>query len=153
MSSLRPRVLVLHGPNLDRLGTREPAIYGTMTLVALNERLQQRATAWNMALTLCQSNSEAEILDRIAGAPSKYDVAMINPGGLTHTSVALRDAICASPLPFIEVHMSNIAAREPFRRHSYIAPVVAGSVVGLGVISYEVALCAARQIWDNRHVA
>jgi 3-dehydroquinate dehydratase II len=135
-----PRVLVLHGPNLNLLGTREPAIYGTATLDDIHAELVLVAKARGAELEFFQSNHEGALLDRIQEAPSWADAILINPGGLTHTSVVLRDALVATGLPVVEVHLSNVFAREPFRHHSYVSPIARGVVAGFGPTSYRLGL-------------
>jgi len=135
-----PRVLVLHGPNLNLLGTREPAIYGTATLDDIHAELTLVAKARGAELEFFQSNHEGALIDRIQEAPSWADAILINPGGLTHTSVVLRDALAATGLPVVEVHLSNVFAREPFRHHSYVSPIVRGVVAGFGPTSYRLGL-------------
>lgn len=137
-------ILVLHGPNLNLLGTREPAVYGTDTLADIDRRLADRATAAGHALQSLQSNAEHVLIDRIHAARLDGTAfILINPGAFTHTSIALRDALLAAALPFIEVHLSNVHAREPFRRHSYLSDVAVGVICGFGPQSYELALQAA----------
>jgi 3-dehydroquinate dehydratase-2 len=137
------RVLLLNGPNLNLLGSREPALYGGDTLATIEQRLASQAKDEGHELTAFQSNAEHELIDRIQRAPADGVNAIIfNPGGYTHTSVALRDALLAVKLPFIEVHLSNIHAREPFRHHSYFSDIALGSIVGLGPLGYELALTA-----------
>ena len=135
-----PVVLVLHGPNLNLLGEREPAVYGTTTLAEIDARLARRAQELGAEVETFQSNHEGALIDRLQAARHRVAGVIINPGGLTHTSVALRDAIGGLPLPAIEVHLSNVHQREPFRRHSYLADVVIGQVAGLGPRGYELAL-------------
>ena len=135
-----PRVLVLHGPNLNLLGTREPAVYGTATLDDIHAELTLVAKARGAELEFFQSNHEGALIDRIQEAPSWADAILINPGGLTHTSVVLRDALAATGLPVVEVHLSNVFAREPFRHHSYVSPIVRGVVAGFGPTSYRLGL-------------
>jgi 3-dehydroquinate dehydratase-2 len=144
------QLLLLNGPNLNLLGSREPTVYGADTLPAIEQRLMQAAQAAGHVLTCFQSNAEHELIERIQGcgpqAPggaARIDFLLFNPGGFTHTSVALRDALLAVQVPFIEVHLSNVHAREPFRRHSYFSDIAAGSIVGLGAQGYELALQAA----------
>ncbi|MCC5874123.1 MAG: type II 3-dehydroquinate dehydratase [Gammaproteobacteria bacterium] len=138
------KVLVLHGPNLNLLGTREPAVYGKDTLADIDFRLKMRAGEADVGLSTFQSNSEAALIDRVHEARSDgTDFILINPGAFTHTSVALRDALTGVAIPFIEVHISNVHAREPFRRHSYLSDVAVGVICGLGAHGYELALEAA----------
>jgi 3-dehydroquinate dehydratase II len=140
------RVLLLNGPNLNLLGTREPAVYGTDTLEAIEKRSAAVARETGHELVAFQSNAEHELIERIQRAPSE-GVAMVifNPGAFTHTSVALRDALLAAQLPFIELHLSNTQAREPFRRHSYFSDIAAGVIAGFGAFGYELAVRAAAQ--------
>lgn len=133
-------ILVLHGPNLNLLGTREVGIYGTETLSDINARLLRRAGELGIRLEIVQSNHEGELIDAIHRARQWAHGLIINPAGYTHTSVALRDAIAAVGLPAIEVHLSNVHAREPFRHRSLTAPVVWGQIVGLGSLGYLLAL-------------
>jgi 3-dehydroquinate dehydratase-2 len=138
------RVLLLNGPNLNLLGTREPLLYGAGTLAAIEERLAAQARERGASLEAFQSNAEHELVDRIQElATDPVDFIILNPGAFTHTSVALRDALLAVGTPFIEVHLSNVHAREPFRRHSYFSDIAAGCIVGLGATGYELALTAA----------
>ncbi len=135
------RILILHGPNLNLLGQREPEIYGHQTLAGINETLASLAKELNVLIETFQSNHEGDLIDRIhTSAKEGFSGIIINPGGLTHTSVALRDAISAVDLPVMEAHLSNIHARESFRQHSYIAGVVVGQVSGFGAMSYQLAL-------------
>jgi 3-dehydroquinate dehydratase-2 len=137
------RILVIHGPNLDRLGTREPHHYGVVTLAALNESLDSMARKAEAALFCKQSNSEAELIEYVHQAlDDNITNIIINPAGLTHTSVCLRDALLFTQLPFIEVHISNIHAREAFRHHSYLSDVAQGVITGLGISGYVLALNA-----------
>ena len=136
-------VLLLNGPNLNLLGRREPGIYGSRTLDDIVTGLRKEAAALGVGLTALQSNAEHELVDRVHAAAEDGTAAIIiNPGAYTHTSVALRDALSGVGLPFIEVHLSNIHAREPFRRHSYFSDVALGSIVGLGAAGYSLALRA-----------
>jgi len=136
-----PRILVLHGPNLNLLGVREPEIYGRTTLSDIHARLEARARAAGVRLESFQSNHEGELVDRIQAAMEEgVDFILINPGAYTHTSVALRDALAAVSIPFIEVHLSNIHAREPFRHRSYLSDRAVGVICGLGAYGYEAAL-------------
>ena len=138
------KLLVMHGPNLNLLGTREPAVYGTTTLAEINQRLQSLAATAGMALEAFQSNSEGALVDRVQAAKAE-GVAMIviNPGAYTHTSIALRDAFAAVAIPFIEIHLSNVHAREAFRQQSYLSDVAVGVIIGLGADGYEFAVEAA----------
>ncbi len=137
-------VLVLHGPNLNLLGRREPAVYGRTTLAEIDRRLEALARARGHLLRSFQSNAEHALIERVhAAAGEGVGFILINPAGLTHTSVALRDALAAVAIPFIEVHLSNVHAREPFRRHSYFSDLAAGVICGLGPLGYELALQAA----------
>ena len=135
------KILVLHGPNLNLLGSREPEIYGRETLADINRRLVAQGKLAGATVSCFQSNHEGALIDR-AQLAKKQQIAwiIINPAGLTHTSVALRDALAGVAIPFIEVHLSNIHAREPFRRHSYFSDVAAGTICGLGSQGYELAL-------------
>lgn len=139
-----PKILVLHGPNLNLLGTREPHHYGAETLADIVARLQKKAASAKITLESFQSNAEAALIDRIHAAPlAGVGFIVINPAALTHTSVALRDALAAVAIPFIEVHLSNVHAREPFRHHSYFSDLAVGVIAGLGADGYEFALEAA----------
>ena len=134
-------VLVVHGPNLNLLGTREPGYYGTATLAQIDVRLTGIAGAAGVRLSTFQSNSESELIERIQTAiQDAVDFIIINPAAYTHTSVALRDALAAVAIPFVEVHLSNVFAREPFRRHSYFSDLAVGVISGLGAQGYEAAL-------------
>jgi 3-dehydroquinate dehydratase-2 len=133
--------LVLHGPNLNLLGMREPDIYGKETLAEVDAKLVRFGAEVGLYIETFQSNHEGALIDRIQQAKSAgFSALIINPGGYTHTSVALRDAIAGVELPTMEVHLSNIHARETFRHHSYIAPVAIGQICGLGTIGYELAI-------------
>ena len=136
------RVLVLHGPNLNMLGTREPEIYGTLTLAEIDARVRERATALGMEVETAQSNGEGDLIDLIQRAKEPFDALIINPGGYSHTSVAIRDAIAAVGLPAIEVHLSNPAAREDFRKMDIVAGACMGVVAGFGWRSYVMAIDA-----------
>lgn len=139
-------ILVLNGPNLNLLGTREPQHYGTVTLDTIQQRLTQRAAQSGAHIAWLQSNAEHVLVERIQQAPPQnVDFIIINPAAFTHTSIALRDAFAATKIPFIEVHLSNIHAREAFRHHSYLADLAVGQICGLGPIGYELALEAALQ--------
>ncbi|MCA3242210.1 MAG: type II 3-dehydroquinate dehydratase [Rubrivivax sp.] len=135
------QLLVLHGPNLNLLGTREPGVYGSTTLPQIDADLAQMAADAGARLSSLQSNHEGVLIDRIHAARNDgTQFIIINPGGLTHTSVALRDALAAVALPFIEVHLSNVHRREPFRHHSYLSDIATGVIVGLGAAGYRLAL-------------
>jgi len=141
MATAISRILVLHGPNLNLLGAREPVIYGKQTLAQIDSALQQEAKAAGVVLQTFQSNHEGALIDRIQAAPEDgIDFILINPGGLTHTSIALRDALAGVALPFIEIHLSNIYRREVFRQHSYFSDLAVGVVCGLGWQGYLLAL-------------
>ena len=137
------RLLVLHGPNLNLLGTREPEIYGHATLAAIDADLAERAAAAGHALDSYQSNAEHALVDRIQAARGHVDFILINPAAFTHTSLAIRDALAAVAIPFIEVHLSNPHAREPFRHTSYFTDLAVGIVAGFGAPGYGLALSAA----------
>lgn len=142
MSKSSPHLLVLHGPNLNLLGQREPDVYGRATLDDVNASLASLAKKLNASVECRQSNQEGELIDWLHDAKSHFDGVLINPGGFTHTSVALRDAIAGIDLPTIEVHLSNTHAREDFRQTSLTAPVCVGSVIGFGPRSYTLGLQA-----------
>ncbi|MGE0079739.1 MAG: type II 3-dehydroquinate dehydratase [Thiohalomonadaceae bacterium] len=138
------RLLVLNGPNLNLLGTREPQVYGSTTLADIDARLVQLAAARGHVLETFQSNAEHALVERVHAARGEgVAFIIINPAAFTHTSVALRDALAAVAIPFIEVHLSNVHAREPFRRHSYFSDIAQGVISGLGAVGYELALSAA----------
>lgn len=139
------RILVLNGPNLNLLGTREPEIYGRTTLADIEAGLVQQAAAHGHALESFQSNAEHALVDRIQAARGAIDFILINPAAFTHTSVAIRDALAAVGIPFIEVHLSNPHAREPFRHKSYVTDLAVGVVAGFGPLGYDLALTAAMQ--------
>lgn len=134
------KILVIHGPNLDLLGQREPAVYGRVTLQQINNELKKIAKKSNVSLIIKQSNHEGEIVDLIGKAKAKYSALLINPAAYTHTSVAIRDALAASGILAIEVHLSNIYSREEFRQKSLISPVVKGTILGFGAKSYILGL-------------
>ncbi len=137
-------IRVLNGPNLNLLGTREPQIYGSDTLDDINRRLKAQANAGGVDMSFLQSNAEHEIVDAIhAGRSDGVGFFIINPGAFTHTSVAIRDAFAGVEIPFIEVHLSNVHARETFRHHSYLSDIAEGLILGLGAQGYELALQAA----------
>jgi len=144
------RILVIHGPNLNLLGKRERSIYGTATLGEIDEKLVGYGSSLGFEVDTFQSNSEGDIVDAIQGAPGKYAGVVINPAAYTHTSVAIRDAIAAVDVPFVEVHLSNIHDREEFRRKSLTAPVCAGQISGFGPDSYLIGLDALRRILGRR---
>jgi 3-dehydroquinate dehydratase-2 len=137
------KVLLVNGPNLNLLGSREPAVYGTATLADVEAQCVSEAKALGLELDTFQSNHEGALIDRIHAARGEgVAYIVINPGGLTHTSVALRDALGGVAIPFIEVHISNVHGREPFRRHSYMSDIADGAIVGLGTLGYLLALRA-----------
>lgn len=134
------RLLVLNGPNLNLLGRREPSVYGADTLADAQQACATTASEWGWELTWEQSNSEGALIDLVQQAPGTYAGLIVNAAGYTHTSVALRDALAAVGLPFIEVHVSNVHAREEFRAHSYLSAIASGVIVGCGIQGYELAL-------------
>lgn len=136
-------ILVIHGPNLNLLGTREPEVYGGDTLATIDESLAEQAKQAGVKLEAFQSNNEGEIVNRIQQAAGKVDIVIINPAAYTHTSVAIRDAFLATQIPFVEVHLSNVHAREDFRRQSYLSDIAVGIIAGFGINSYLLALEAA----------
>jgi 3-dehydroquinate dehydratase-2 len=143
-------LLLLNGPNLDLLGQREPDLYGAVTLAQIEQEMTAIARDYGHALTCFQSNAEHELVQKIhAAGPSRVDLILFNPAAFTHTSVALRDALLAVGVPFIELHLSNVAAREPFRHHSYFSDVALGTITGFGVASYELALLAAHRYLER----
>jgi 3-dehydroquinate dehydratase-2 len=137
------KILLINGPNLNLLGTREPELYGATTLADIETELANKAETLSHDFEAIQSNSEAELVDRVQAAAGNTDFILINPGALTHTSVALRDALLGVAIPFIEIHISNIHAREEFRHQSYFSDVAAGIIAGLGPQGYSLALQAA----------
>lgn len=146
-----PKFLILNGPNLNLLGSREPGHYGDDTLDSINKRLEAAANSAGGQILCFQSNSEHELIDHIHAAPHEdTDFIIFNPAAFTHTSVALRDALLAVRIPFIEVHLSNIHAREEFRKHSYFSDIAVGVISGLGPIGYELALQAALSYLDGK---
>jgi len=143
-------LLLLNGPNLNLLGSREPETYGTATLPEITARLTALAGTAGHRLSALQSNSEAELINRIHQVPhDQVDFVLFNPGAFTHTSIALRDALLGVKVPFIEIHLSNVHAREAFRHHSFFSDIAAGVIVGLGPLGYELALQAALQRLSN----
>jgi 3-dehydroquinate dehydratase-2 len=142
------QLLLLNGPNLNLLGTREPEIYGRTTLADIEERLRSEAARLGHTLRAFQSNAEHALIEELHAARGNTDFVLFNPGAFTHTSVALRDAFLAIGVPFIELHLSNVAAREDFRQISYFSDIAVGTITGFGVASYELALRAA-----DRHLA
>lgn len=138
------KILLLNGPNLNMLGQREPGHYGDATLAVIEQRLTEQATAHSAQLVCLQSNSEAALIERIhLAAEEGIDYILFNPAAYTHTSIALRDALLAAAIPFIEIHLSNVHAREDFRHHSYFSGIAQGTITGLGALGYELALTAA----------
>lgn len=137
------QLLLINGPNLNLLGQREPGLYGAVSLAEIEQDLAQRAAALGHALDCFQSNSEGALVDRVQQARGSAEFILLNPGAYTHTSIALRDALLAVAIPFIEIHLSNVYAREAFRRHSYFSDIAAGCIVGLGPLGYGLALSAA----------
>jgi 3-dehydroquinate dehydratase-2 len=143
------KILLLNGPNLNMLGKREPEKYGHATLIDIVEGLSKQAKGMGIELEHLQSNSEAVLIDRIHAAMGNVDGIIINPAAFTHTSVALRDALLSVSIPFIEVHLSNVHAREAFRHHSYFSDIAAGVIVGFGAKGYSLALDAAADIFTH----
>ena len=137
------KILVLHGPNLNLLGIREPEIYGTDTLDDINSRLQALVEASNCEFEAFQSNAEHELIEKIHSARGAASFIVINPGGFTHTSIALRDAFLGVSIPFIEIHLSNVHSREAFRQQSYLSDIAVGLITGLGALGYELAIQSA----------
>lgn len=139
-----PGILVINGPNLNLLGTREPGHYGDVTLDLIIKRLEHQAKDAGLQLSSYQSNAEHELINRVQSAPGEdIEYILINPAAFTHTSIGLRDALSAVGIPFIEIHLSNVHAREPFRRQSYFSDIASGVISGLGPVGYELALTAA----------
>lgn len=139
-------ILLLNGPNLGLLGTREPEIYGRTTLADIEQSLTTQAKSLGHSLEAFQSDAEHALIERLHAARGKADFILLNPAAFTHTSVALRDALLGVAIPFIEIHLSNVAAREDFRQRSYFADIAAGTIAGFGVTSYELALIAASRL-------
>jgi 3-dehydroquinate dehydratase-2 len=146
----RPTILVVHGPNLNLLGTREPGIYGHTTLAEIDADLVKAGEGLGVTVETFQSNHEGAMIDRIQEARRDAQALIVNAGGYTHTSVALRDALAAVGLPVIEVHLSNLAAREEFRHRSLLAPVCVGQITGMGAFGYRLALEAAIHALETR---
>lgn len=144
-------ILLLNGPNLNLLGTREPEKYGSTTLTEIVNGLENQALALDITLSHLQSNAEHALIDRIHQARGNTDFILINPAAFTHTSVALRDALLAVEIPFIEIHLSNVHAREPFRHHSYLSDIAVGVICGLGADGYTFALQAAARRLSKTH--
>lgn len=138
-------LLLLNGPNLNLLGSREPDIYGSTNLADVEQRLRELAAEHGHSLTAYQSNAEHELVECIQNATGSVDFILLNPGALTHTSISMRDALLAVEIPFIEIHLSNIFRREDFRHKSYFSDIAAGCIFGLGAIGYELGLHAATQ--------
>jgi 3-dehydroquinate dehydratase-2 len=143
---MAPRILVLNGPNLNTLGTREPERYGTQTLAEIETLLQNQARALNISLTFKQTNHEGELVSWIQESRQNSDGLLLNAAAFTHTSVAIRDAVLFAEIPTIEVHLSNIFARENFRQHSYLSDIVKGVICGFGADSYRLALLAMAEL-------
>jgi 3-dehydroquinate dehydratase-2 len=145
------RICLIHGPNLNLLGVRETDIYGKDSYDDINRKIKQHANGLNMEVRIFQSNHEGEIIDWIHEARTWADAIVINPGAFTHYSYAIRDALAAVRLPAIEIHLSNVHAREEFRRHSVIAPVTVGQILGFGSLGYMLALEAAKSVVERSH--
>jgi len=147
------KITVLNGPNLNLLGLREPGLYGDQTLKGIEDRLESLTLELGCQLAFYQTNAEHLLVDQIHDAMQEgVDFILINPAAFTHTSIAIRDALLATRIPFIEVHLSNVYAREPFRHHSYFSDIAQGVITGLGSIGYELALRAATQMIDDKGV-
>ena len=144
------KVVIIHGPNLNMLGRRETGVYGSASLDEINDAVRMLAKELDADVSFFQSNSEGKLIDKIHEAAGAYDAIVINPGGYTHSSVALRDAVAAVNIPTIEIHISNIYSREEFRHHSFIAPAAVGQICGFGVNSYLLGLRAAVEIVRNK---
>ncbi|MGQ0621872.1 MAG: type II 3-dehydroquinate dehydratase [Panacagrimonas sp.] len=142
-------LLLLNGPNLNLLGTREPQVYGSATLAGIEADMTQRTAALGHRLSVFQSNHEGALIDRVQAACGDVDFILLNPGALTHTSIGLRDALLGVAIPFIEIHLSNVFSREAFRHHSYFSDIAVGVILGLGPIGYGLALHAAHQRLTN----
>ena len=144
-----PKILVIHGPNLNMLGTREPEVYGSLGLDEINAQLEEKAAALGIELDLFQSNHEGEIVEKIQAARKLFDAVIINPAAFTHTSVAIRDALLLLEMPIIEIHLSNIYKREPFRHKSLVTDIATGQICGLGAQGYLLALEAVANLIKN----
>lgn len=142
----KKRILVLNGPNLNLLGTRQPEIYGKLTLAEINQKVRALAKDLGVEVEIRQSNHEGELVTWIQDAPKKFGAIVINPAAYTHSSIAMRDALTAVGIPTVEIHLSNIYKRETFRRHSYIAEAAVGQIAGFGVESYLLGIRAAAQL-------
>jgi 3-dehydroquinate dehydratase II len=153
MKPSKRKILIIHGPNLNLLGQREPEIYGAVTQKSIDATLNKIAQSENLSLKIVQSNSEGTLVDAVQKARSAFDGILINPAAYTHTSVALRDAVAAVGLPVVEVHLSNIYRREEFRHHSFIAPVAVGQVSGFGAYSYVLGLYGLLEEIDRKFLA
>ena len=140
------KILVIHGPNLNLLGVREPEVYGSVTMEEINESLEEKASSHNIDVEAFQSNAEHEIVTKLQDSMNQIDFVIINPGALTHTSIAIRDSLLGIEVPFYEVHISNIFAREEFRHKSYFSDIANGVICGFGTQGYDLAL---RHIIDN----
>ena len=145
------KISLIHGPNLNLLGSREPQVYGRDSFDEINRKIKARAIQLDMDVRIFQSNHEGEIIDAIQDARTWADGIIINPGAYTHYSYAIRDAITAVRLPTIEVHLTNVHAREEFRHHSVVAPVVTGQIIGMGTLSYILSLEAIKEIVEQSH--
>jgi 3-dehydroquinate dehydratase II len=143
------RIRVLHGPNLNLLGTREPKVYGSLTLAQIDEQITAYAVSVGVQVEISQFNSEGDLIDAIQQAGNRADAVVINPGAYTHYSIAIRDAVAAVRVPTVEVHLSNVHGREEFRRKSVIAPVCAGQVSGFGAMSYRLGIEAAKYLAEQ----